>query len=562
MRYQLPQRCSSRRDGLVLLAVLVVLVALTLAAYQFSAFMTSEANVADSYIRAAQARAMAESGIHYAAVYLSNSDAFTNTLAGNAYDNGTYFQSVIVQPHDVPRFQGRFSIVAALDPNSPGVTTQPFRFGVTDESGKINLTALMQIDSSGTIAQNMLMALPNMTEELANAILDWIDSDDEPRTNGAEGEYYGTLSPPYSPKNGPMDSLEELLFVRGVTPDLLFGNDRNRNGILDPDEDDGTGVLDPGWSAYLTVYSRETNFDADGNPRIFVNDQDIDSLTDKLTTALGSDLANYIIAYRMYGPASGQSGGGGQTGGGQAGSSGGSGNQNTMTGQSSGGGASGASPGRTAPAPRTAPTAPQARSAPTRVPRQAAPGRGSNRPRSIASLYELINSQVSIPGNTPQDPATIYPSPLNDTSSQQQLLPLLFDKVTTVQGTELPPRINVLTAPQVVLSALPGITDDVVQNIMNHRPDPSSTTPADPIFQTPAWLITEANVNPQTLRSLERYITSRSQVYRVQSIGYFDGGGPTARIEAVIDTNNGRPRIVYWRDLTELGKGFNLQNSP
>jgi hypothetical protein len=26
----------------------------------------------------------------------------------------------------------------------------------------------------------------------------------------------------------------------------------------------------------------------------------------------------------------------------------------------------------------------------------------------------------------------------------------------------------------------------------------------------------------------------------------------------VIDTNMGRPRIVYWRDLSELGKGFDL----
>ena len=45
----------------------------------------------------------------------------------------------------------------------------------------------------------------------------------------------------------------------------------------------------------------------------------------------------------------------------------------------------------------------------------------------------------------------------------------------------------------------------------------------------------------------------------MQALGHFDSGGPTARIEAVIDTNAGRPRIIYWRDLTELGKGFNLQ---
>jgi hypothetical protein len=44
-------------------------------------------------------------------------------------------------------------------------------------------------------------------------------------------------------------------------------------------------------------------------------------------------------------------------------------------------------------------------------------------------------------------------------------------------------------------------------------------------------------------------------VYRVQSVGYFDGPGPMARVEAVIDTNAGRPRIIMWRDVTELGGG-------
>ena len=88
------------------------------------------------------------------------------------------------------------------------------------------------------------------------------------------------------------------------------------------------------------------------------------------------------------------------------------------------------------------------------------------------------------------------------------------------------------------------------------------TEAPDPIYLTPAWLITEANFSPQKVQALDRYITARSQVYRVQSLGYFDGGGPSARIEAVIDTNAGRPRVIYWRDLTELRKGFNVQGSP
>ena len=48
---------------------------------------------------------------------------------------------------------------------------------------------------------------------------------------GAEIEYYSTVG--YSCKNGPLDTIEELLQVRGMTPELLFGADLNRNGVID-----------------------------------------------------------------------------------------------------------------------------------------------------------------------------------------------------------------------------------------------------------------------------------------------------------------------------------------
>src|SRR5947207_2464686 len=82
---------------------------------------------------------------------------------------------------------------------------------------------VLKLDSSGSVAQRLLMAIPNMTEDIANSILDWIDPDEDTRSNGAENDYYSTLSSPYRCKNGPLDTLEELLLVKGVTPQLLFG---------------------------------------------------------------------------------------------------------------------------------------------------------------------------------------------------------------------------------------------------------------------------------------------------------------------------------------------------
>jgi hypothetical protein len=69
--------------------------------------------------------------------------------------------------------------------------------------------------------------------EVTNAILDWLDPDDEVRKpGGAEAKYYESLDPPRTPKNGPLDSPEELLLVKGVDPDLFYGSP-GRPGLRD-----------------------------------------------------------------------------------------------------------------------------------------------------------------------------------------------------------------------------------------------------------------------------------------------------------------------------------------
>jgi type II secretory pathway component PulK len=563
---------SQPRRGVVLLAVLVVVTLLTLAAYQYSEMMLSEYKAADAYTRSAQARAAAESGIQYAAALLSSSDAMQNTLNANPWNNPSAFQGILVRDSDRDRLRCRVSIIALLSPDltsGGGVTAanQGFWYGVLDEGSKINLPSLMKIDSSGQTAYNILMKLPNMSDDVANSILDWIDpSSTQPRSSGAKDTYYTALSPPYHCKNGPLDSMEELLLVKGVTPQLLFGNDRNRNGMLDPGEDDGSGQVDRGWSAYLTMYSRELNVDSTGNPRTFINDSDLQTLYNNLQTAVGDDLANYIIAYRQYGPASGSSGGGGSPGGAAGGQAGGGGGANQAAGGNRGNAGGAAAGGQAGGAGAAAAgggggQAGRGGGTPNRLSRNQLNFQGGNQARSISSLYELINSSVSIPAADPNSQPTIYPSPMSDPSSIRQLFPTLYDKVTTQTNGEISGRVNVNTAPSAVLSALPGFSDSDVQSIIAKRPDPTATQAPDAIFQTPAWLLTEASISENTLKTVDRYITTTAQVYRIQSIGYFDGGGPTVRIEAVIDTNAGRPRIVYWRDLTELGRGFDFSGN-
>ena len=97
---------------------------------------------------------------------------------------------------------------------------------------------------------------------------------------------------------------------------------------------------------------------------------------------------------------------------------------------------------------------------------------------------------------------------------------------------------------------------------MHSAPNASSTDAPTDVYSTPTWLLTEAQLSLPTLQALDKLITTRTQVYRVQSVGYPEGKGPVVRLEAVIDTNAGRPRILAWRDLTELGRGYNTTPNP
>jgi type II secretory pathway component PulK len=574
-RMSLARVREPRRRGIVLISVLITIVLLSLAAFQYSEYMMAEHTAVHSYTRMAQARALCDSGVHFVAAMLSDPDAYANTLNSNPWNNSGVFQDVLVHDDSVDRFRSRFSVLTVVSPDDLQTGSQAYVFGLTDESGKLNLNSLLLWDSTGNTGVQMLLALPNMTDDIANAIMDWLDPDDTPRAGGAENDYYSGLNPPYQCKNGPLDSLEELLLVKGVTPQLLFGNDRNRNGVLDPEEDDGSGQVDLGWQAYLTVFSRARNTDSSGNARFYLNDANLQELISTLSQSLPADLVQFILAARMYGlTQNSQQNGGTGTGTGSTGTGNSTGKSTTnprgaSTGQTgnargpTGAGRAQTGAGR-ANARNTQQGLSQADAAAVQAQiQQDLPNYTGRRLQNISSVYALIDASVSVTvKENGASKKVSYPSPLANVDYQKQYLPILLDKTATNKNTDPVARINVNTAPKAVLQTLPGLQDTDIQSILDNRPDLATTQGApDPIFQTTAWLVTEANISPSTMMSLDRFLTGSTQVYRFQVQGYFDAGGPTARVEAVVDTNNGRPRIVYLRDLTEMGKGFNLQGN-
>jgi general secretion pathway protein K len=136
-------------------------------------------------------------------------------------------------PHDV---------WATLDPDRLATVSGDVTLtvAVSDLSGRLQVNALgsgskeayRQIWLRLLLSGRFAVAGADEAEDLLDAIGDWIDQDDEERHGGAEESYYRGRTPSYSCRNGPFVTLEELLLVKGMTPELLFG-DAEHEGLVE-----------------------------------------------------------------------------------------------------------------------------------------------------------------------------------------------------------------------------------------------------------------------------------------------------------------------------------------
>ena len=129
---------------------------------------------------------------------------------------------------------------------------------IADEAGKYNANTI-----SEEMLRNLIASLGAEEKErdiVTDSILDWRDENKLHRLNGAEDDYYDSLPNPYSCKDGPFDTVEELLLVRGITPSLFYG------AYLLSDEDGGKLVWQKGLVDLITGYSRSNRVDANTAP--------------------------------------------------------------------------------------------------------------------------------------------------------------------------------------------------------------------------------------------------------------------------------------------------------
>jgi len=201
-----------RQRGMALLLVLLVVVLLTTLLTEFAFSTLVDLRLAETFRDSTRAYYLAKGGVNAGSMLLKQDRNHHDSL------DEIWHQGVT----DYPVGDGTVTI------------------RIEDLGGKLAINSLVVDNNPQTVVIDRFyrffsaLELPPPADpaELTAALIDWLDSDDdtfrEIRTgerslpvSGAESPYYQSLTPAYRCKNGPLHTLDELVNVKGFTPEVI-----------------------------------------------------------------------------------------------------------------------------------------------------------------------------------------------------------------------------------------------------------------------------------------------------------------------------------------------------
>jgi general secretion pathway protein K len=201
--------------GVVLILVLAVCALFYILIFNFKTDQRMEQDLSYNFRDSLQSQYLGNAGVEAAMSVLAEDD--------NEYD---------ADDEDWAKFS-QFMMVA-----SGSLEDMIIEGNITDECSKLDVNSLVELDGDRykknafraaqleKLMVNVLKIdiLPQEAEDLINNICDWIDMDNERQeSGGAEDDYYQSQDEPYDCKDGPMDSPEEILLVKGMKKEWYYG---------------------------------------------------------------------------------------------------------------------------------------------------------------------------------------------------------------------------------------------------------------------------------------------------------------------------------------------------
>jgi general secretion pathway protein K len=256
--------------GMAVILVIWIVVILMAMVGEFTYSMRTEINITRNFKEEEEAYQLAIAGIEQAKLEL----LLVNDL------RGIHFGEDDVLILDLAKEEEE-----VLPERERALGRGSFEYTITDEDGKLNINSATQ-EQLRSVFMDSGVELEEV-DTIVDSILDWIDTNDLHRLSGAEEDYYQSLDQPYSCKDDKFEKIEELLLVKGMTPEIFYGSHAVKKAseeIEEEDEPKFSGVVD-----LLTVV---------GSGSININT----SPEPVLVSVMGSVAANNIILQRDVAP--------------------------------------------------------------------------------------------------------------------------------------------------------------------------------------------------------------------------------------------------------------------
>jgi general secretion pathway protein K len=222
-----PKHHKNAEQGIALLMVLWILMILMVIVFSFSYMSRTEIYATMSFKGGIENKFLAEAGLERGIMELF------------------YRQFYRSQTVDI---EGREIWKTDDTPYQGQVGDGLYTVRITDEMAKVDINTVSEV-----VLKNLFLNLGVQAEEvdiIVDSIMDWKDPDDLHRLHGAESDYYMSLPNPYKARDANFDTLEELLLVKGMTPEILYGTNQKK------------GAID-----FLTLYSKQGQININSAPK-------------------------------------------------------------------------------------------------------------------------------------------------------------------------------------------------------------------------------------------------------------------------------------------------------
>ncbi|MEC9093919.1 MAG: hypothetical protein VX438_14515 [Planctomycetota bacterium] len=496
-----PLRQATRhRQGVVLFMVVSIILMMSLLVYAFLISMQAQSQAATQAGDQLQARQAAFSAREILCQFLES--PYSDRMPLNESTPGeSPLDSILMN------FEGELpEELTARGFVLSGLTS--FQSGVVNESAKINLQTLVSLDQANPgWGREVLLRLPEMTESIADHLLDWMDPDDEAREFGAESEFY-LENFGFTPRNSVPPTLLEFTKIPEIKPEWISGV-RSQPAQVDPFDNSNRktdlAVESPPWSHFLTVNSAERNETFTGEPRLYLNGSNLAEIHTILTKKINIETANFVILARQYGTES-------------------------QTSQ----GISNSSLAMKQPGEITIDLTQPAQF-------------------EISSLLDLLGTTVRIGDlesesieSESTETATYVQSPFSgQNTTLNESLESFLDGTTVFGAKTILGRVNISKAPREVLLSVPGIDEELASQIISTRRNHETTA------KTSFWLLDAGLITMEQMKSISPYITQRGEICQALVGGRSDAISAPVVFETLLDATGETTRQIYSRRIVE-----------